>query len=194
MFAPFHSSANSLLFISLTILSQCQSYEMVKDTQNFTLCSYQARMARFAARPVGSPNCILLSPLLLLLESLQVQSIPSPPSFGWRTVPIKSHLSKKPPPLSALPSTPPSLFLLTPLLLIFSCHSHFFGPSMQWTAFLTVRVPHQMNWKRGSGRKKGRCPTARKVARWCKLKKNSGGREKDGNCHRCAEVGEKEGS
>ena len=41
-------------------------------------------------------------------------------------------------------------------------------------------------------KRKGRCrPTARKVARRRKLKKKGGGREKDGNCHRCAEVGEK---
>ena len=42
-------------------------------------------------------------------------------------------------------------------------------------------------------KRKGRCrPTARKVARRRKLKKKVGGREKDGNCHRCAaEVGEK---
>ena len=119
------------------------------------------------------------------------------PCFCWRTPPIKSHLSKKPPlPLSACLHSPSRLFCL--LLLISPTHS------LSPFSFLYFVQSVSGKWKGAElkkhewekpvrAKKERRCPTtARKVARRRKSKKNRRGGEKDGNRHRCAEAGEKE--
>ena len=133
------------------------------------------------------------NPYILFL-SLWVCKYPLP-CFCWRTPPIKSHLSKKPPlTLSACLHSLP----------VFSVYSYWFPHSLSPFSFLDFL---QSQWLVSEGaelkkhewekpvraKKERRCPTtARKVARRRKSKKNPRGGEKDGNRHRCAEAGEKE--
>ena len=83
---------------------------MVIDTQvqvhTNPINACQARMASLAPRPDWQYQATQLHLSSSLPWSLQVQSIPSPPCFCWRTLPIKSHLSKKPPPPSACLHSP----------------------------------------------------------------------------------------
>ena len=125
------------------------------------------------------------------------------PSLLW-PVPIKSHLSKKPPPppcLPSLPLLPLGSFFCLPLL-IFSPWSH--PPPFPFNChFFSCNAvdcfPPSQRRMTGKGRAKKKrevSKSARKVARQRKWKKNSRVRERDENCHRGAskqrsEVGEK---
>ena len=89
------------------------------------MCSYEARISRLA---LGSPHLPIASVLVrgqnciffLPFPSYPSPKYPLPPCLWWRTLPIKSHLSKKPPPLPLLASPLPlplAVFFCLPLLI-----------------------------------------------------------------------------
>ena len=116
------------------------------------------------------------------------------PCFCWRTPPIKSHLSKKPPlTLSAcLHSLPSFLFTLIDFPQPTPCRPFLDFVQSQWLVSGKSEGAElkKHEWEKPvRAKKERRCPTtARKVARRRKSKKNRRGGEKDGNRHRCAEV------
>ena len=91
------------------------------------MCSYEARISRLA---LGSPHLPIASVLVrgqnciffLSFHSYPSPKYPLPPCLWWRTLPIKSHLSKKPPLCLCLPPHSPSplplaVFFCLPLLI-----------------------------------------------------------------------------
>ena len=142
----------------------------------------------------------------IILHRVCKSEISPVPSLLW-PVPIKSHLSKKPPLPPCLPSLPllplgsffclPLLIFspwsLTPPPLPFPSNCHFFSCNA------VDCFPPSQRRMTGKGRAKKKrevSKSARKVARQRKWKKNSRVRERDENCHRGAskqrsEVGEK---